>query len=126
MNIKEQKKTRKRPSRMRTARLLTVRIPMSFREIVLPRAVFPGGSPSRGIVLLRGGYTPPFHISYSPPRRTMRPEMPCPLEGTWDQRYPTPCKQTHACENITFPQLRWWAVNIDKYNSSLKVKKLKC
>ena len=36
--------------------------------------------------------------------------LPPHLEGTWDQRYPSPCEQTDACENITFP-LR--SVNID-------------
>ena len=31
-----------------------------------------------------------------------------PQEETWDQAYnPHPCEQTHASENITFPQLRW-------------------
>ena len=66
---------------------------------------------------------------------TLPPDTLTPQEGTWDQRYPTPPKghgtrgpgrdlgpvipypplvyrMTHTCENITFPQLRWRAVNI--------------
>ena len=52
-------------------------------------------------------------------------------EGTWDQRYPTPCKghgtrdtlpplvnrMAHPCENITFPQLRWRAVNVQNHKA---------
>ena len=37
---------------------------------------------------------------------------PYPTEGTWDQAYLPVDRMTHTCENITFPQLRWWAVNI--------------
>ena len=32
------------------------------------------------------------------------------LEGTKNQRYPSPGEQTNTCENITFPQLHWWSV----------------
>ena len=28
-------------------------------------------------------------------------------------------KQTDTCENITFPQLRWWAVTINMKNSKI-------
>ena len=31
-------------------------------------------------------------------------------EGTWHERYPTPCGQINTCENITFPQISWRAV----------------
>ena len=56
------------------------------------------------------------------PPDTKPPRYPALPEGTWDHRYPTPqkepgtsdtlppCEQTHACENVTFLQLRWRAV----------------
>ena len=71
-----------------------------------------------------GGYPPlwytqppgiPGSPGIPPPRYTHPPQEgpgtrhAHPLEGTWDQAYPptTPCGQTHASENITYPQLRW-------------------
>ena len=69
-------------------------------------------------------HTHPLDISTYPPELDI-PTLP--LEGTWDQTYPpwkgpgirhthpqrssdqayppVTCEQTHACENITFPQL---------------------
>ena len=72
------------------------RIFMGGWEVCYPRRVrHPGGRVSKG----SDGYTP---------RRDMEPEIPYPpkghrtrdQEGTWYQRYPTPCGLTNTCENI--------------------------
>ena len=64
------------------------------------------------------GYSPPqkgpgtmvTHL----PRRDLEPWLlwllTPPPERTCDQGYPSPNRQTHACENITFQQHRWRAV----------------
>ena len=53
-----------------------------------------------------------YPTPWMPPPWIPSPKIPCPLEGTWDQRYPVPVnRMTYACKNITFPQLRWRAVN---------------
>ena len=46
---------------------------------------------------------------YPTPRKDIGPEiLYISPERTWYQGYPTPPSgQTNACENITFPQLRW-------------------
>ena len=48
---------------------------------------------------LDGSTYPPPDIPTPPPHQKVPTTPP---EGTWDQEY--------TCENITFPQLRWWAV----------------
>ena len=51
----------------------------------------------------------PFYIPTHPPQGMWNQVYPSPQKehGT---RYTTPCEETPASENITFPQLRWWAV----------------
>ena len=63
------------------------------------------------------GYpTTPGYLTTPPPRRNMDPEIPYYPErqkghGTRDiLPAPPEDRMTHACENITFPQLRWRAV----------------
>ena len=41
---------------------------------------------------------------------TQPPGIPTPCHKGHGTRDTHPCKQTHACKNITFPQLRWRAV----------------
>ena len=50
----------------------------------------------------------PLHI-FNQPRRYLRPGMPTNWKGPRTRDTLSPCEQTHACENITFPQLRWRA-----------------
>ena len=61
---------------------------------------------SRGVGYVQGGT--PYHVTY-PMMHVMLPTLPPP---------PT---QTDACENITFPQLRLWAVKMSGYNWVHKV-----
>ena len=68
------------------------------------------------VYLLGGGCTckegiPGVHQIYPPNEGTYYQEYIPP--GTWYQPgLPIPRGQTHACENTTFQQLRWWAVII--------------
>ena len=48
------------------------------------------------------------------------PEGVCLPKGGGGQTPPTPCGQTHACENITFPQLRLRAATISDSNCVCK------
>ena len=60
------------------------------------------------------------------PQKNMGPPIPYPPERTQDQRPGkdlAPEIMTYACENITFPQLRWRAVKV-KIRTSFMLKNI--
>ena len=68
----------------------------------------------KGVYLLKGCTFKGVHQAYPPLRRKeprTRYTHPSPGKGP-GTRHALPCGQTHACVNITFPQLRWHAVKM--------------
>ena len=51
-----------------------------------------------------------YPLVYSTPGIPIYPLIYPSPEGTWNQAYPHPVGQTHACENITFRKLCLWVV----------------
>ena len=69
-----------------------------------------GGWVSGGVGYRGAGY-PGLKVSREYVQHPTPPQTP--PEGTWGQgpgRGLAPDRMTDTCENITFPQLRWWAV----------------
>ena len=75
----------------------------------LPQDVSTRGLYLLGSVPFQGVYLPEGVPGIPTPGRDLGPGIPHP-EGTCNQASTAPYRQTHACENITFPQLRWLAV----------------
>ena len=53
-------------------------------------------------------------MCYSMMRTSRLLESACPM-ALWESRRPPMDRMTHACENSTFPQLRWGGNNDDTF-----------